>query len=391
MATVSHYVPLGAGHVNPTIGIVAELVRRGHRVSCFVPERFAEQLTGTGARIVPVPSTWEAAGLADPPQMHGRHLVRAMGYLLEETRMLVPLLARHPAPDLVLHDGVLAIWGRVLAQRWTVPSVEVWPNLVSNRHWSMNRYSKVNPLGPRFLAMMMKYALYLRGEGIRDIREFFEGGAATQRLVTVPRAFQYAGETFENFRFVGPVLGDRAAETEGWTPPEDGRPVLLASLGSAYNRRPDLYRTILSATAGRGWHVVLSIGEVDPAELGPLPADVEVHRRVPQVSVLRHATVFVTHAGMGGTMEGLAAGVPLVALPQMAEQRANADRIAELGLGRALDPATVTADQLWAAVRETAADPGIRERLNRMAGEIAAAGGASAAADEIERALPRQD
>ena len=222
MAAVSHHVPLGAGHVNPTLGIVAELVRRGHRVTSFVPERFAALPAATGARVVPVPSTWEAHGIADPPQMHGRHLVRAMGYLLDETRMLVPLLARHPAPDLVLHDGPLAIWGRVLAHRWAVPSVEVWPNLVSNRHWSMNRYTRLNPLAPRFLATMMRYGSYLRRERIRDVRGFFEGSAAAQRLVTLPRVFQYAGETFEGFRFVGPVLGDRAAET-GWTPPPGSR------------------------------------------------------------------------------------------------------------------------------------------------------------------------
>ena len=43
--------------------------------------------------------------------------------------------------------------------------------------------------------------------------------------------------------------------------------------------------------------------------------------------MLRHVRVLVTHAGKGGTTEGLAARVPLVALPQMAEQRANADEI----------------------------------------------------------------
>lgn len=384
---ISHYAPLGAGHVNPTIGIVAELVRRGHDVTSFVPQPFADRMAATGARVVPMPSAWESAGLEDPPQMHGRHLIRAMGYLLEETRALVPLLVAHPRPDLVLHDGPLAVWGRVLAHHWAVPSVEVWPNLVSNRHWSMNRYSKVNPLDPRFVVMMLRFGSYLRKHGIRDVGGFFEGASASRRLVTVPRAFQYAGETFEGFRFVGPVLGDRAADS-GWAPPLSDRPVLLVSLGSAYNRRPDLYRAIVSTAAAQPWHVVLSIGEVDPAGLGPLPPNVEVHPQVPQLSVLRHARAFVTHAGMGGTMEGLAARVPLVALPQMAEQRANADRIAGLGLGRALDPDTVTPDRLWAAVDAVADDPAVRERLDRMADEITAAGGAPAAADEIEAALP---
>ncbi|GAA1391970.1 hypothetical protein GCM10009613_35460 [Pseudonocardia kongjuensis] len=77
-----------------------------------------------------------------------------------------------------------------------------------------------------------------------------------------------------------------------------------------------------------------------------------------------------------------------MALPQMAEQRANADRIAELGLGVTLDPATLTPDRLWSAVQQVSTDPAVRERLSWMAGEIAAAGGAPAAADEIERALP---
>jgi MGT family glycosyltransferase len=105
--------------------------------------------------------------------------------------------------------------------------------------------------------------------------------------------------------------------------------------------------------------------------------------------VLRHARVFVTHAGMGGTMEGLHFEVPLVAIPQMAEQRANADRIAELGLGTVLPPEAVTADTLWSAVEGVAADERVRERLAWMRGEMTAAGGAPAAADAVERILGR--
>ncbi|MFI7701069.1 hypothetical protein [Nonomuraea sp. NPDC049480] len=41
-------------------------------------------------------------------------------------------------------------------------------------------------------------------------------------------------------------------------------PVALVSLGTGYNHRPDFYRTVLRAAAGRAWHVVLAVGEVDP-------------------------------------------------------------------------------------------------------------------------------
>ena len=85
-------------------------------------------------------------------------------------------------------------------------------------------------------------------------------------------------------------------------------------------------------------------------------------------------------------MEGLSFRIPLVCVPRMAEQRTNADRVVELGLGVSLDPAA-DANTLWAAVDGVATEMIARERLVWMEGEIAAAGGSVAAADEVERVL----
>ncbi|WP_433291698.1 macrolide family glycosyltransferase [Pseudonocardia sp. CA-142604] len=388
MASISAYRPMGAGHVNPTLGIVAELVRRGHEVTYWAPAQFADRIAETGARFVPITSTWETMGRDALPQMHGKELIRAIDLLLGETKALVPILAEAEPPDLVVHDGTLAWWGRILARRWGVPSVETWPNLVSNGHWSMNAYARINPLSPRFLRTLLRTGRYLRQQGITDIEGFMQGNTAALRIVTVPRAFQYAGDTFtDGYTFVGPCLTERAFQPD-WTPPRADVPVLLVSLGTAYNDRPDFYRMVAASAAGRRWHVVMAVGDLlDSASIGPLPPNVEVHAQVPQLAVLRHAGVFATHAGMGSTMEGLYFRVPLVALPQMAEQRANADRITELGLGRALDPDGLTAPTFWNAVDAVADDTAIRERLAWMRGEIDTAGGATAAADAIARLL----
>jgi MGT family glycosyltransferase len=103
--------------------------------------------------------------------------------------------------------------------------------------------------------------------------------------------------------------------------------------------------------------------------------------------VLAQADAFVTHAGMGGTMEALHYGVPLVAVPQMAEQRVNAAQIERLRLGVHLPRETVTAEALREAVLRVSSDRDIRAAVADMRREIAAAGGAGAAADLIERAL----
>jgi MGT family glycosyltransferase len=388
MGTLAFFSPAAAGHINPTLGLAAALVRRGHRVTYATTEEYAPRVAETGAEVVLFTSSWEALRDRPAPQMHGREFVRATRMLLGETKAVLAQLGDGERPDLVVHDGPMAWWGRVLAHRWNVPSVETWPNLVGNEHWSMHlKYTTFNPLSPGFLLLLARLAAFLRREGLgADVQGFMRGSRAACRLVMLPRAFQYAGETFgDGYRFVGPALTGRAFQGD-WQPPDD-LPVVLVSLGTGYNDQPDFYRTVLKAAAGRPWRVVLASGQVDPADLGPVPPNVEVHRQVPQLAVLRHARAFVTHAGMGGTMEGLHFGVPLVAVPQMAEQRANADRIAELGLGAALPPDEVTAETLWQAVEDVSSDARVRERLDWMRGELEAAGGAEAAVDEIEKVL----
>ncbi|GIE99445.1 macrolide family glycosyltransferase [Paractinoplanes rishiriensis] len=388
MATIAFFAPAAAGHVNPTLGLAAELVRRGHRVTYATTTAYAERVAGTGAEVVPVTSTWEGrGGDIRTPQMHGKELVRAMKLLLIETKAMLAQLSGVARPDLVVHDGTMCWWGRILAGRWQVPSVETWPNLVSNEHWSMaQKYTTVNPLSPGFLLMAARLSRFLQQQGAGGVEAFMRGDPAALRLVTLPRAFQYAGETFtDRYEFVGPLFAERGHQG-GWEPSGD-LPVMLVSLGTAYNDRPDLYRTVLRSAADRPWQVVLAVGGVDREALGAVPPNVQVYGHAPQLAVLRHARAFVTHAGMGGTMEGLHFEVPMVAIPQMAEQRANADRLAELGLGTVLPPGEVTAESLWEAVERVAGDEHVRERLTWMRREMTAAGGVPAAADAVERIL----
>nr|WP_307786892.1 nucleotide disphospho-sugar-binding domain-containing protein [Mycolicibacterium mengxianglii] len=186
--------------------------------------------------------------------------------------------------------------------------------------------------------------------------------------------------------FVGPCLIERPSDGD-WQPPRDRR-VVLVSLGTAYHDRLDISRTCVAAFHDAPWHVVLAVGDkIDPAELGPVPAHIEVHAAVPQLKVLSHAAAFVSHAGMGSTMESLAFGVPIVAVPQMTEQQANADRIAELGLGVRLSPTAVNTERLRAAVEEVATSERVAANMRDMQSRVGAAGGARAAADVLEALL----
>jgi MGT family glycosyltransferase len=217
-------------------------------------------------------------------------------------------------------------------------------------------------------------------------REFL--GPPDRSVVLIPEAMQPSLDRVDRsrYRFVGPVIGDRSHQGSfadlGTT---SDRPLLLVSLGSAYSDRPAFWRDCISAMYGTGWTTVLAVGPyVDLSELGDIPDDVIVREWVPQLAVLAHASAFVTHAGMGGCWEGLWHGVPMVAVPQAADQFVNGPRLAELGVGEHLPAEEVTPERLRAAVLRVASSRDVAERCAEQKKIARAAGGASAAADVIE-------
>lgn len=398
MAHIAFFGTPAAGHINPTLGAVSELVRRGHRVSYAVTTPYAAAVADAGARAVEYQTTMDdfaprmiAVGSAD--RFTATDFLNVQHGLLYETAALLAPLARAFAadrPDLVVYD-TLCWTGRLLAGRWGVPSVRSQPMFASSRYWS---------LGSGYLTVDWKDASVVRlvqavGRLLHQVRagitvdEFFAPDDLSPTLVYLPREFQYAGDSFGPLtHFVGPCLR-RNGNGASWRPAETGRPVVLVSLGTVYNNQPGFFRACIEASAGMPWHAVLAVGDrFERAALGELPANVEVHTWLPDsLAVMRHAGVFVNHASMASTMESLGQGVPLVTVPQMAEQRANADRVVELGLGLRLAPDAATAQALRTSVSGVLADREMRARAGRWREVIGNSGGSHAAADAIESVL----
>jgi MGT family glycosyltransferase len=381
------------GHVNPTLAVAAELVARGHRVSYASVDRRAAVIEATGAALVPYTTTRPAE--SDPamrPPDRDVYLAQAMLNFAEEAAHTLPQLdaafAADP-PDLVLYDR-LSFAGRCYALRYGMPSVRLWPMQVSAAEWSLFETAPFDDGHPVFAAYRERMAALLRWYRLDlPVDDFLDRPRPDADLVFLPRSFQSHGDRFgDRYAFVGPCPRPADA-TSGWTAPPAGRPVLLVSLGSIYNNQPEFYRSAALAFAGSPWHVVLAVGErLDLAALQPLPPNIEVHRVVPQVEVLAGSTVFLCHAGMGGLMEAMQAGVPVVTVPQTVEQESNADRVVALGLGVRLDPDQLTPDALRAAVERVAGDPGFAAGVEAMRQDIAAAGGAARAADVVQALLP---
>lgn len=401
MAHIAFFILPVPGHVNPTLGVAEELVARGHRVTYALPEDIAERAVRVGAKVVEYPMDKERFRTHMVPQQNSDEytdkdeILRVLEWLLDMTRQTVAPLERHftgDRPDVIVHDPSSFWVGRILADRWGIPAIRSTPTYAANEHWSMQPDAEAAgpPDEPALRDLVAGIDGLLREQGVEDDATTFTGRVHSgPALLYMPRHFQYAGDTFDDqHHFVGPCA-PRASIHGTWEPPRDGRALVMVSMGTLYNKRPEFFHACVEAFRDEPWNVLLVLGGgLAPEDLGPLPDNVRVRDFVPLADVFPHTDLVVNHGGMSTAMEAFSYGVPVLAVPVMTEPRATARRIAELGLGAQLTGAQVTAANLRETALRVLADDGTRERLRQMRARIQRAGGATAAATVIEDLLP---
>ncbi|XP_023947156.2 UDP-glucosyltransferase 2 [Bicyclus anynana] len=92
-----------------------------------------------------------------------------------------------------------------------------------------------------------------------------------------------------------------------------------------------------------------------------------VSQWLPQIDILGHqkTLAFWTHAGMGSTTEAIHYGVPMIAMPVVGDQPANAAAVEESGLGVQLQIRDLNKENLLAAFKKVL-DPKFRENVKQI-------------------------
>lgn len=386
------------GHVNPTLPLVQELVRRGEEVVYYLTEEFRQAVEATGARLLPYqpfggkpqPPTAAQKQPAEGAKGEGKGGWEGPFEMLERVRQ--------EQPDYLVYDA-MHLWARTVAEALRIPAILSCPTFVANEHFNPlkdhfdllgGRIAAPMAIPPGVLAKIQGVITLVRQKynlGAFDMSDFY---AHTEKLniVYMPRAFHPSGELFdERYAFIGPPLFSATTQEHLRSEPAD-RETLYISLGTIYNDRPEFFQQCFEAFEGQEWDVIVSRGRAGEVD-GTVPANFKVEAYVEQWKIFPHTDVFVTHGGMSSVMESLSYGVPMVVIPQQAEQIMTSRRIVELGLGVALDPETVTAQELREAVEKVRQDEAIHQRVQEMQQTVWAAGGASSGADAIQHFASR--
>lgn len=159
-------------------------------------------------------------------------------------------------------------------------------------------------------------------------------------------------------------------ELPAWIDDLPAVPTLYVSLGTIFNRSADVFTAILEGLREERLNVVVTIGtDNDPAALGPQPDHVHIERFIGQSALLPHCDIVINQGGTA-ILPILAHGLPLLVLPQGANQFHNAEACVAAGAARSLLPGEVTPQAVRAAVRALLDEPGYGARARQIAREI---------------------
>lgn len=385
----------GAGHVYPTLGLCAELVRRGHRVSYPATQRYARQLSGLGVEVLMLsdPPVWASAKELyrfpeHPDRQFWNLFASGMTAVFASTASVIAEVGNFYAenkPDLIIYD-LMSYSGRILSNRLRVPAIQHWAHFAHQRSVTRERGICLNPEPMiRFSDLLDSF---LSMHGIDSKGAFWHKEELL--IFFVPRELQFDVEGFDDrFCFVGPCLN--RVPGPAWTTIVDGRPLLLVSESSASDSQRNFFSVCVQAFANTKYRVVFSVGNGPQRMLSPMPENFQLNDiGAYNTEILPHAALTICQAGLGTTLESLYYGVPVLGVPITPYHAEVSFRVAELGLGLEVEERELNAQTLRESVDRILADPAVSNRVGEMQKRILNSGGASLAADRIAAFLDQR-
>ncbi|EKN71733.1 macrolide glycosyltransferase [Neobacillus bataviensis LMG 21833] len=383
------------GHINPTIGVVEELISRGEEVVYFTIEDFRERIEKTGAIV----RTLDGQQFIKAFISGGRNnlLERINGLLFTADIVIPSVLGQIEGEhfDYIIHDSMFGC-GRILAQILKLPAINSCTSFAQTEAQFDNMFEQLSKKIPAetFSEFQRLTARIEEKYGIKILSPYeVFCNPAPLTIVYTTREFQPFGEAFDHtYKFIGPSISTRFIQENFDLTAIKGKGPIYISLGTVFNQAIDFYKLCFKAFGNTDHTVVMSIGEKARAsDLGEIPKNFIVKNYVPQTEVLKYTKLFITHGGMNSTHEGLYYGVPLIVIPQGADQPIIAGQVAKIGAGMQLQMQGLTANQLREAADHVLNNPSFQKAVSNIRESFQKSGGYHQAVDEIFKFKSKYD
>ena len=413
-ATLGAFCFPGTGHLNPFTALARRLQQRGHRVIIF-------GIADTEARVRASGIEFRQVGVEDYPLGTLKQLDDKLSRLrgLETFRFTVERVRNHAR--MVLRDGPFAVKAAgvdamlvdeadvagSVAEHLRLPFVSIacFPPLMWNAAmppfcfgWGFGAgpFARLrNVLGFRLLSHFAEPIFEVVNAqrqmwGLKPYARSTDALSPLAQIAQIPEALEFPIPNRPAcLHYAGPLV-DGAVRQPVPFPWEklDGRPLVYGSMGTLQNGSEHIFKAIAGACSTVHCQLVLSMGgSREPSELGALAGDPIVVRYAPQLEVVKRAAVVVTHAGLNTTLESLAEGVPLVAIPQGNDQPGVAARIAHHNAGVVIPLRKLSAKRLRSAIEAVLTQESYRTAARKIQAAMREIDAVGMAADVIEDSL----
>jgi MGT family glycosyltransferase len=397
VSRIFYYGVPATGHINPLLPVLAELVKRGQQIITYNSEEHRAKFESTGVTFRAYPTIPEIEALMKNAGTGGfpGNALR----LLHITQKLLPMVLadlQNECPDVVMYDS-LATWGRAGAEKLGFKTLSFLTTFVLTPPMAV----KLLPFRATFNTVIRALPFLPHITRVKNsLRRAF--GVSPQsvanplantgqlNIVFTVRGLQPKAALFgDDYVFVGAAIAERPEQLDFTLAPH--HPVVYISLGTINNQNIEFYGQCFAAFRDYPAQFVLSAGkQTDIKALGDIPPNFIVRNYVAQLELLKQTTVYISHSGMNSVHESLYYGVPLVLVPQQAEQLMVALQVQSVGAGEAIGTAPpfgkTTAAELRAALERVLGNHArYQQAAQNLGDQIKAAGGISRAVDEIIR------
>ncbi len=378
------------GHTNPTLGVVRELVQRGHAVWYYSYTPFREKIESLGATFIACDDYDTERKLTPKDAARiGKDLALSTQVLVDTTLALDDMVCQKMQelrPDCIVADS-MAVWGKAVALKLGIPFVSSTTTFAFNQYSAkIMKQSVTQMLGmifsmPRINRNIKR--LQDKGYPIKSVLDILQNDNQTNTIVYTSPDFQPCSETFsDRYNFVGPSVRPVTEEIV-----KTREKLIYISMGTVVNNSLRFYKKCISAFADTEYQVILSVGNsisngrLLMEDLVTVPENISVKNFVDQIAVLNKADVFLSHCGMNSVNESLYYQVPLVMYPQTTEQAGVAARVEQLGAGILLKKET--SDSIRRTIEQVLNTPSYYESALAISEGFKRCSGAKGAADQI--------
>lgn len=375
------------GHTNPTLGVVRELIHRGHQIYYYSYNALREKIEATGASFVSCDDYDMEQKLSPQDAARiGKDMAFSTQILVDTTLALNDKVCadmEQLKPDCIVADS-MAVWGKAVAMKLGIPFVSSTTTFAFNKHSAKIMKQSPGELFKMIFSMPKVNRdikrLQDKGYPVKNILDILQNDENTHTVVYTSPEFQPCADTFtDKYAFVGPSIRPASSEIE-----KTRDTLIYISMGTVNNDLLSLYKQCIAAFADTEYQVILSVGNlIAIPDLGTIPDNISVYPQIDQIAVLQKADAFLSHCGMNSVNESLYFGVPLIMLPQTSEQGGVAERVLQLGAGIKLTK--TDSASILDAVQKILADPSFQQNAAAIADGFKKCAGATGAADKIEQ------